>query len=141
MPKILNLPKFDAAKFVPDGPWDLIRIGDPASWFTELDPKIARRYNSIHEFEFLDADEDGRFPDECMIQPEQAKVIMDILFDALENDRNVLVHCNMGLCRSGAVVEVGVVMGFDDPHRTRIPNIRVERMLFDAYLDDIRARS
>lgn len=131
MPKIVNFPKFEAARFVPVGPWDLIRIGDPASWFTELDPKIARRYNSITEFEFLDADEDGRFPDECLIQDDQASKIMDILVDALDNDRNVLVHCNMGLCRSGAVVEVGVIIGFDDPHRTRLPNVRVKRKLID----------
>lgn len=139
MPQIINMDKFDAAKFVPNGGWDLIRISDPAQWLVEIDRKIVKRYNSIHHFEFLDAD-DGQFPDECLFQDEQARQILDILFNALDNDRNVLVHCNMGLCRSGAVVEMGVVMGFEDPQRTRIPNLRVKRKLFNAYLDDIRAR-
>ena len=139
MPQIINMGKFDAAKFVPNGPWDLIRISDPAQWLIEIDYKIAKRYNSIHHFEFLDAD-DGEFPDECLFQDEQARQIVHILELALKEDRNVLVHCNMGLCRSGAVVEVGVGMGFEDPQRTRIPNLRVKCKLFNAYLDAVRAR-
>lgn len=134
MPTIINMDKFDAAKFVPNGGWDLIRISDPAQYLIEIDRKIAKRYNSIHHFEFLDAD-DGQFPDECLFQDEQARQIIDILFNALENDRNVLVHCNMGLCRSGAVVEVGVAMGFDDPRRTRMPNLRVMRKLVAEAID------
>lgn len=129
MPKILNLPKFDAARFVPNGPWDLIRISDPAQGFIQLDSKIAKRYNSIHEFEFLDAD--SGFEDCVLFQREQARDIMNILVDALDNDRNVLVHCNMGMCRSGAVVQVGIMMGFDDPKVFRDPTARVMRYLTD----------
>ena len=133
MPVILNLPKFEAAKYVPQGPWDLIRIGDPATWFTEIDKKIATRYNSIHEFEFLDAD--SGFEEEFLFQADQAKQIMDILVDALNNDRNVLVHCNMGICRSGAVVEVGTLIGFEDTGRFRQPNLRVKNLLIYEAMD------
>ena len=33
------------------------------------------------------------------------------------------------MCRSGAVAEVGVMMGFADAERTRIPNIRVKHKM------------
>lgn len=29
---------------------------------------------------------------------------------------------NAGLCRSGAVAEVGIIMGFQDTHKFRLPN-------------------
>jgi predicted protein tyrosine phosphatase len=47
----------------------------------------------------------------------------------MENRMNVVVHCTAGLCRSGAVAEVGIMMGFDDTERTRIPNIRVKHRM------------
>jgi predicted protein tyrosine phosphatase len=40
-----------------------------------------------------------------------------------------MVHCVAGLCRSGAVTEVGVMMGFEDTHRYRNPNVFVKKML------------
>ena len=70
MPIIVNLPKFEAAKFVPQGGWELIRISDPAQGFTQIEHKIAKRYNSIHEFEFLDADE--FFEEGFLFQPEHS---------------------------------------------------------------------
>jgi predicted protein tyrosine phosphatase len=42
---------------------------------------------------------------------------------------NVVVHCMAGVCRSGAVAEVGVMMGFRDVGRMRIPNVRVKTMM------------
>ena len=42
---------------------------------------------------------------------------------------NVVVHCHAGVCRSGAVAEVGVMMGFADCERFRIPNLLVKHKM------------
>ena len=54
---------------------------------------------------------------------------MSLLKHALTNHMNVVVHCYAGICRSGAVAEVGVMMGFQDCERSRIPNLRVKQKL------------
>jgi predicted protein tyrosine phosphatase len=104
----------------------LIQIMDPASsWW----PNPAHDFKETHRFEFLDAEDRDGFPDETKISDTQAQEIVDLLKHALENNMNVVVHCMAGLCRSGAVAEVGVMMGFADAERTRIPNIRVKHMM------------
>jgi protein-tyrosine phosphatase len=67
-----------------------------------------------------------------LISDEQAEEIAAILQEALENDHNVLVHCVVGQCRSGAVVEVAELIGFDECFRYRLPNIRVKSKLMQA---------
>jgi rhodanese-related sulfurtransferase len=42
---------------------------------------------------------------------------------------NVVVHCHAGICRSGAVCEVGVMMGFTDCERFRAPNLLVKHKM------------
>ena len=106
----------------------LISITDPAGW-----PPVAKHdFKETHRFEFLDAEDDDRFPEECLISDEQAQEIVRLLQHAMENRMNVVVHCTAGLCRSGAVIEVGVMMGFGDTERTRIPNIRVKHKMMKA---------
>jgi predicted protein tyrosine phosphatase len=105
----------------------LIQIMDPCpTWW----PTPAHNFKEAHRFEFLDAD-DG-FPEEALISDEQAVEIVGLLKHALDNNMNVVVHCMAGLCRSGAVAEVGVMMGFGDTERTRIPNIRVKHKMMKA---------
>jgi predicted protein tyrosine phosphatase len=105
----------------------LIQIMDPASsWW----PAPAHTFKETHRFEFLDAD--SGFPEETLISDAQAAEIVGLLQHALENKMNVVVHCMAGLCRSGAVAEVGVMMGFGDTERTRIPNIRVKHRMMKA---------
>lgn len=78
----------------------------------------------------MDSEEDDKmFPPEAKITQEQAKEIVGILQNAMENGQNVIVHCNAGLCRSGAVAEVGVMMGFSDTFAPRIPNLMVKKYL------------
>ena len=48
------------------------------------------------------------------------------------NRMNVVVHCFAGICRSGAVCEVGVAMGFDDTERFRAPNLLVKHRMMKA---------
>jgi hypothetical protein len=45
---------------------------------------------------------------------------------------NVVVHCFAGICRSGAVTEVGVMMGFEDTGRFRAPNLLVKHRMMRA---------
>jgi len=104
----------------------LIQIMDPApSWW----PTPAHNFKETHRFEFLDAEDADGFPEEAKISDEQAAEIVRLLKHALDNKMNVVVHCYAGLCRSGAVAEVGVMMGFQDAERTRIPNLRVKQKL------------
>jgi hypothetical protein len=42
---------------------------------------------------------------------------------------NVVVHCVAGVCRSGAVCEVGVMMGFRDTEEFRAPNLMVKHKM------------
>jgi hypothetical protein len=42
---------------------------------------------------------------------------------------NVIVHCVAGVCRSGAVCEVGVMLGFDDTEAFRSPNLLVKHRM------------
>lgn len=107
----------------------LISITDPAGWR----PDAKCRFTERHDFEFLDAeDTDFDIPDEAKISREQADEIASLLERALENKMNVIVHCVAGICRSGAIVEIGVMMGFRDPGKYRQPNLRVKTKLMQS---------
>lgn len=108
----------------------LIQIGDccPSWWPT---PKQA--FKEVHRFEFLDVEYDDIVDDEEMrCSQEQANELVRLLQHALENKMNVIVHCTAGICRSGAVVEVGVMMGFQDTERYRQPNLLVKHRMMHA---------
>jgi predicted protein tyrosine phosphatase len=105
----------------------LIQIADPAGWF----PTPKHDFKEVHRFEFLDADDDDGFPEETKISREQAAQIMTLLKKATDNRMNVVVHCTAGICRSGAVCEVGVVLGLSDTGKFRLPNLRVKKFLMD----------
>ena len=108
-----------------------IQITDP----TDPVPTPAEdTFIARHVFEFFDGDEPSRFfPEEVLISDKQAASIANILFDALENDYDVLVHCVVGQCRSGAVVEVAEMIGFDECYRYRHPNVRVKKKLMEIF--------
>jgi len=108
----------------------LIRIQDPATEFGEI--KHAHMFKEVHKFEFLDAEDGDRFPDEAKISDGQAQVLVGLLQHALENHMNVVVHCHAGICRSGAVVEVATMMGFTPTDRFRQPNLRVKHKMMRA---------
>ena len=116
----------------------LIQICDPGHEF----PKPFYEFKEVHQFEFLDVDEhdpDWNLLQDFAISSEQAKTIYDLLIRARDNRMNVIVHCHAGLCRSGAVAEVGCILGFEDVKKIRMPNTRVKQMLLDYLeLDDWR---
>ncbi len=103
----------------------LISITDPAGW--RPTPKF--NFKERHDFEFLDAEDEDGFPDEAKISDEQAQKLVELLQHALDKHMNVVVHCMAGICRSGAVVEVATMMGFNDCERYRQPNLRVKHKM------------
>lgn len=107
----------------------LIQIMDPcSSWW----PEPSYQFREVHQFEFLDVEDTDEGAEEFGITDEQAQQLVDLLTHALENKMNVVVHCMAGVCRSGAVCEVGVMMGFRDPDTFRAPNLRVKHKMLRA---------
>ena len=106
----------------------LIQIVDPAYEF----PVPKYQFRETHQFEFLDAERDDNYPDECKVTDAQAEELVRLLQHALEQHMNVIVHCHAGVCRSGAVAEVGVMMGFQDTESFRSPNLLVKHRMMKA---------
>lgn len=115
----------------------LIQISDPPGDHPE--PK--HQFKEIHRFDFLDIEEDGltnlgdgEWTDmsEFAITQEQADELARLLQHALDKHMNVVVHCTAGVCRSGAVCEVGVMMGFRDTEVFRSPNLLVKHKMMRA---------
>ncbi len=99
----------------------LIQIVDPSmDW-----PEPAYNFEEVHKFKFWDTENsiDGAIDDA------QAKRLVTILKSAFTKDQDVVVHCVAGICRSGAVVEVGVMIGFQETRAIRIPNLRVKNKM------------
>ena len=65
------------------------------------------------------------------ITNEDAKGIAAALQEAWNEGMNVVVHCHMGVSRSGAVAEVGTIMGFRDVGKFRVPNLMVKKKLME----------
>ena len=104
----------------------LIQIVDPAMEF----PTPLKEFREIHKFEFLDLEKDDMLDaEEFKITDEQAAELVRLLQHALANRMNVVVHCVAGVCRSGAVCEVGVMLGFDDTEVFRSPNLLVKHKM------------
>ncbi len=103
----------------------LIQIVDPAMTF----PTPAHTFKEVHQFEFLDLERDDKWGEEFKITDSQAEQLVRLLQHALENRMDVIVHCVAGVCRSGAVCEVGVMMGFQDTEVFRSPNLMVKHKM------------
>lgn len=107
----------------------LIQITDPAYY-----PPIPKHdFRVITQYEFLDAEDEDiekhGYDEGFLISDKQAEDIVEFLDYAMEKNMNVLVHCHAGICRSGAVVEVGSMMGFTPTDRYRQPNLRVKHKM------------
>lgn len=105
----------------------LIQIMDTGTgWW----PTPKHNFKEVHRFEFLDVEENDHVDDEEMkISDSQAEQLVALLQHALDKKMNVVVHCFAGICRSGAVCEVGVIMGFQDTERFRQPNLLVKHKM------------
>lgn len=128
MPFISNIPRFCvplAHHYDPGCNSTLISINDVGD-----EPPIPKfPFRNIHAFYFLDLDNSNIAGDPELeavaINKEQGAAIATILRTALANNTNVIVHCTAGVCRSGAIVEAGVRLGFVDAEEYRAPNQRV----------------
>jgi predicted protein tyrosine phosphatase len=137
---IQNVSKLDIAAghhFDPGPNAMLIQIMDQGEGF----PVPKYKFKEVHQFEFLDIEDDGltNMGDGIMsdlgefaITDEQAEDIAALLLHARKNRMNVIVHCYAGIFRSGAVAEVGIELGFDDTDAFRCPNRLVKRKLLQA---------
>ena len=106
----------------------LIQIVDPAMEF----PTPMYQFRETHQFEFLDLEVNDPWGEEFKVTDEQATELVRLLEHAMEQRMNVIVHCVAGVCRSGAVCELGVMMGFDDTEVFRSPNLMVKHKMMKA---------
>jgi predicted protein tyrosine phosphatase len=136
MPWIENIPLENVAKGQHHDCGEnsmLIQISDYDMAF----PTPKHKFKEVHQFTFLDVEDDGETEligrvidlSEFAITNAQAEQLVRLLQHAQENRMNVVVHCHAGICRSGAVAEVGVMMGFNDCERFRAPNLLVKHKM------------
>lgn len=132
MPWIQNIALSDVKRGLHIAPGDnamLIQICDPPGDF----PQPHHQFQEVHRFQFLDVEQDTDVDDEEMrCSQEQANELVRLLQHAQANDMNVIVHCHAGVCRSGAVCEIGVMMGFQDTEAFRSPNLLVKHRMMSA---------
>ena len=103
----------------------LIQIVDPGMEF----PKPLHQFKEIHQFEFLDLERDDKCGEEFKVTDQQAAELVGLLQHALDHRMDVIVHCVAGVCRSCAVCEIGVMMGFGDTDVFRSPNLLVKHKM------------
>lgn len=104
----------------------LIQIVDPDSDF----PVPLKTFKETHRFRFLDVEKNDPVKEESdRCSEEQAAELVRLLQHALDHRMNVVVHCHAGVCRSGAVAEVGVMLGFNDAESFRSPNLLVKHLM------------
>lgn len=101
----------------------------------DLDDEFATPYAAghfVHTLRLKFADVEDPFDMDC-IGDGQATQIARVLRQAKQEGWHVVVHCFAGICRSGAVAEVGTLLGFEVPEgRFRLPNVLVKRKLMTS---------
>lgn len=103
----------------------LIQIVDPDMKF----PTPVHEFAETYRFQFLDLEAGDNANVSLKISDADAAHLVTLLQSALVRDLNVIVHCVAGVCRSGAVCEVGIMMGFDDTKAYRSPNLLVKHKM------------
>lgn len=129
MPSITNISRYAAMNtYTPREGSVMISINDPCS-ADYMRFNNADIYHKIIKFEFLDIGFECESSDDGMawfrITYTQADEIASTLMESLAEGRDVVVHCNTGLSRSGAVVSAGIHLGFTEVHSNRQPNLYV----------------
>ena len=118
MPKIENCSRADIkngthGKVTPNT--ILIQISDVGY----EQPKPLMYFRRSFQFWFDDVNEN----ETNFLNDTSSIVIAKLLRSAYKNDYDIIVHCHAGLCRSGAVVEAALHIGFNPVvSRIRYPN-------------------
>lgn len=110
----------------------LIRIFS-SSGSNESKPKYHTYFKKIYQFRFDDL-EKKYYDKNILFDSEMAKEIISILNDAIQNNIDVLVHCDAGISRSGAIVDIALDMGFKifpKVNYNRQPNSLVRKLLLN----------
>lgn len=131
MPWIQNISLEEAAKGSHPNPGDnsmLIQILSPGRDF----PRSPHPFKETYRFHFSDIEDTHPRAEIDGITDKQAADIARVLVRAFRKGMNVIVHCHAGIYRSGAVCDVGTLLGFLDTKRMRIPNKRVRKKLIEA---------
>lgn len=111
-----------------------IRIADSFDQLTE----VANPAQQSYAFAFLDVDE----CESDSISEADASLIVHTLMTAKANNEDVVVHCEAGISRSGAVAQFAIdVLGFEDEKAPdsvegeswRLPNHCILNMLYKAH--------
>ena len=110
----------------------LIQIVTPGDDF----PKSKDKFLEVYRFEIADLVDREAFDQDEHFTVEHAKQIVKILFDAYSAERNVVVHCNAGLSRSGAVAFIGRMMGFELRYRNQLPNPNMMRLMESVIMEN-----
>lgn len=106
----------------------LIQIVDYDRDFPE--PKFKSLFKEIHHFSFMDFDQGDGDLTAFGISNIDAKSIAEIMLNALNTNTNILVHCMMGVSRSGGVLEACEYFGFETSHSPlRCPNLMVKQKI------------
>ncbi len=130
MPKIYNcdLEDINTGKCIISGNNTvLISINNPCSAY-EVRPE--QSFKSVHRFEFLDIEDSEH---DFAITDYQAKDIAQILQTCYDTGINVVCHCFLGINRSGAVTEVGEMLGFEYIGTYKQPNVLVKKKLMKQF--------
>jgi predicted protein tyrosine phosphatase len=112
-----------------------VAVGENSMLIQIVDPDMEHptpyhQFKEVHQFKFLDLEQsDDCINDKWKVQDEQAEQLVGLLRHALDQRMDVVVHCVAGVCRSGAVAEVGVMLGFDDAEAFRSPNLLVKHKM------------
>ena len=107
----------------------LIQIVDPDMDF----PKPKYTFDFVYYFKFLDIEgKDAESFPKYAITDRQALTIVEALKTAIVLKQDVVVHCVMGVCRSGAVVSIGEILGFEPVRVPYAPNLLVKHKMLKA---------
>ena len=107
----------------------LIQISDPDT----AHPVPKHVFKKTYQFKFLDIEDDQVcLKEEWRPSQDDAYDIVMALEKALDAGMDVIVHCHMGVCRSGAVAEAGAILGFQCLQRPHSPNSSLKRRLLEA---------
>lgn len=107
----------------------LVQISDP-----DVEHPVPKHsFSKVYQFKFLDIEDDQPCVDESWRpSQEHANAIAKALKEAYCNGMDVIVHCHMGVCRSGAVAAAGAAIGFDCSTPLLNPNSSLKRRLLIA---------